>query len=88
MTHPTIYRKKLPSQGHVIKIDSALKQVAEITAEMRHQVNSSGGHNLHTAALKQACALLEPPIDWYTFYSTGYCAVSIALVGRGIGSAI
>jgi hypothetical protein len=49
-------------------IDSAVVQVEEITAEMRRHANSYGLPYQHTAALRQACALLEPPIGLSTYY--------------------
>jgi len=50
------------------KIDSSLTRVEEITTEMRRQANSSGKPYQHSAALKQACALLELSIGLSTFY--------------------
>ena len=56
------------SPERMSKIDSALTQVEGIIAEMRHDADSSGQHYHHTSALKQAYALLEPPIALSTYY--------------------
>ena len=68
MIQPTAYRKRQPSPRQMSKIDSTLAQVEQITAEMRRHANSYGQHYSHAVALKQACALLEPPIGLSTYY--------------------
>jgi hypothetical protein len=65
---PTTHRKRPFSPERISNIDSALLQVEGIIAEMRHDADSSGQHYQHTSALKQACALLEPPITLSTYY--------------------
>ncbi len=65
---PTTYRKRPLSRGRISKIDSALARVEGIIAELKHDADSSGQHYQHTAALKQACALLEPHIVLSTYY--------------------
>jgi hypothetical protein len=64
----TAHRKRPLSPERMSKIDSTLARVEEITTEMRRQANSSGKPYRHSAALRQACALLEPSIGLSTFY--------------------
>jgi hypothetical protein len=62
-------RMKRPfSLGRIRKIDSTLVHVEGIITEMRHDADSSGQHYRHTAALKRARTLLEPPIALSTYY--------------------
>src|SRR6266568_3767816 len=68
MRQPTAQGERRPSPGRLGEIGSALARVEELTAEMRHHANSQGQHYQHTAALKRACALLEPPIGLSTYY--------------------
>ncbi len=68
MMQPTTHRKKPMSPGRISKIDSALARVEGIITQMRHDADSSGQHYQHTAALKQACALVEPPLALSTYY--------------------
>jgi hypothetical protein len=65
---PMTHRKRSLSPERMSQIDSALAQVEGFTPEMRHDADSSRQHYLHTAALKQACALLDPPIALSTYY--------------------
>jgi hypothetical protein len=75
---PTTHRKRSFPPERMSKIDSALAQVEGIIAEMRRDADSSGQHYQHTSVLKQACALLEPPIALSTYYR--YRALSSAHV--------
>jgi len=68
MIQPKTRRKRHSSPGYMIKIDSALARVGALTAEMRRCAILHGERYQHTAALKHACALLEPPIGLSTYY--------------------
>jgi hypothetical protein len=65
---PTTHRKRPLSPERLSNIDSALAQVDGIIAEMSHDADSFGQHYQHTAALKQACTLVEPPLALSTYY--------------------
>jgi hypothetical protein len=65
---PTTHRKRPLSPERLSNIDSALAQVEGIIDKVRHDADSSGQLYQHTSALKQACALLEPPIALSTYY--------------------
>ncbi len=65
---PTTHRKRPLSPERLSNIDSALAQVEGIIAEMSQDADSYGQHYQHTAALKQACALVDPPLALSTYY--------------------
>ena len=63
------------SSEQISKITSILARVKEITTEMRRNANSRRIEYQHTAALREACASLDPPIGLSTYYRyrTLYC---------------
>jgi hypothetical protein len=56
------------SPERIGKISSVLARVQEITTEMRWKASSRRIDYQHTAALREACASLDPPIGLSTYY--------------------
>src|SRR5258708_39061382 len=56
------------SPERIRKSISVLAEIEEIITEMRWNASSRGIDYRHTAALREACARLNPPISLGTFY--------------------
>lgn len=76
---PTTHRKRPLSPERLSNIDSALAQVERIIAEMSHDADSSGQHYKHTAALKHACALVDPPSSTQHLLSLSVAVQQVSL---------
>jgi hypothetical protein len=70
------------SPERIGKSISVLAEIEEIITEMRWNASSRGIDYRHTAALREACARLNPPISLSTFYRyrTLYCEYHFAEV--------
>jgi hypothetical protein len=68
------------SPDRIGKSISVLAEVEEVITEMRWDASSRGIDYQHTAALREACARLNPPIGLSTYYRYGRFTGSITLV--------